>query len=345
MFLQQQKQQMKLRKLRLQNRNFIKGGIRYILLSLFFPIYLLSDAHIFVFHRFGDDRHESTNTSLKELKREFDFLKTNGYKVIKLSTLINALKNHKKIDDKWVVLTIDDNFKSFYQNGFDLFKKYGYPFSLFVYVEATDKKYSDYTTWKELKEIAKFADVEYHSYSHPHMTYKCDDFLKADFKKGLKLFEKHMGYKPRYFAYPYGEFNDRVKKLSKEFGFEAILAQNIGAVSKDSDIYALNRNALTGKANLKRALRYKQLKLSWISPKNYPKNGILKHISAKLDTNKSINVGCYITKMGWRSVKTKNGKIDILLDKKLQKGRNRIVIGVKNKIYTKLLIKDKNECK
>jgi len=336
---------MKLRKLRQQNSTFLKKGVKFILLSLFFPVFLLSDAHIFVYHRFGDDRHPSTNTSIKELKKEFDYFKEKGYKVIKLSALIEAIKSHKKIDDKWVVLTIDDNFKSFYKNGFAIFKKYNYPFSLFVYVKSTEKKYPDYTSWKELKDIAKYGDVEFHSYSHPHMTHKSDDFLRKDFKKGLKLFEKHMGYKPKYFAYPYGEFDDRVKNVSKEFGFEAILAQNIGAVSNKSDIFSLDRNALTGKAHLVRDLRYKHLDLKWISPKNFPKNGILKQITAQLDTNKTVKVGCYITGFGWREVTAKNGFIDTKIDKKLQNGRNRVVLSVKHKIYTKLLIKDKYERK
>ena len=62
------------------------------ILLFFLPILLLAEAHIFVLHRIDDFRHPYTNTSSKELKRYFDYLKQNNYKVVKLSTLIKMIK-------------------------------------------------------------------------------------------------------------------------------------------------------------------------------------------------------------------------------------------------------------
>jgi len=257
--------------------------------------------------------------------------------------LVDALKKHKKIDDKWVVLTIDDNFKSFYQNGLKIFKEYHYPFSIFVYVKATEHRYHDYTSWEELKEISKFGTIEFHSYSHPHMTSKSNEYLRADFKKGLKLIKKRLGITPKYFAYPYGEYDKRVKHLAKEFGFRAILNQNIGAIGKHSSIFDLDRNALVGKCSLKRYLSYKELHIQIISPKSYPKNGTLKKIMAKLyDKNPKV-VRYYLSGYGWNKLKTQNGKIEQMVNKKLIKKRNRLILSIGNKIKTKLLIKDKYE--
>jgi len=334
---------MQLQKLQQQSKIYsIKKGIKRYILSLFLlPLFLYGDAHIFVYHRFGDSRYPSTNTTIKELKKEFDYFKNHGYKVIKLDTLVNALRKHKKIDDKWVVLTIDDNFKSFYQNGLQLFKKYKYPFSIFVYVEATQKRYPDYSSWKELKEIARYGSIEFHSYSHPHMIKKSDNFLREDFKKGLRLLKKKLGITPKYFAYPYGEYDKRVKDIVKEFGFSAIINQNIGAISSYSDIFDLDRNALVGKSNLKRYLSYKELHIDIIKPKIYPKNGILKKIVAKLYDTKQKQAGFYLSGYGWKKLDVKNGMIKQEVDKKLIRQRNRLVISVGSKIKTKLLIKDR----
>ena len=106
------------------------------ILLFFLPILLLAEAHIFVLHRIDDFRHPYTNTSSKELKKYFDYLKQNNYKVVKLSTLIKMIKEKKPLD-KVVVFTIDDSYKSFYKNGLPLFIKYNYPFTLFVYTKAT----------------------------------------------------------------------------------------------------------------------------------------------------------------------------------------------------------------
>ncbi len=314
--------------------------MKSLLISLILVISLWADAHIFVYHRFGDSRYPSTDTTISELKKEFNYFKNNGYKVVPLKKLVKALKNGKEIPDKWVVLTIDDNFKSFYKKGLAVFKKYKYPFSLFVYVESTEKKYPDYLTWKQLKEIKKYGSLEFHSYSHPHMTHLSNDKLKADFKKGLAIFEKKLGFKPEYFTYPYGEYDSRVKKIAKSFGFDAIINQNIGAVGKDSDIYDLDRNALVGKTNLKLLLKFKHLDATWLEPKSYPKDGIIKalHVETK---NRAKQGGLYISGNSWQKIAIKNGIIYLKLDKKLTKERNRVIISIQNRISTKLLVKDK----
>jgi len=301
---------------------------------------LWSDAHIFVYHRFGDSRHPTTSTSKEELVKEFEYFKSNGYEVVSLGTLVEKLKKQEPIPDNWIVLTIDDNYKSFYQNGFEIFKRYNYPFSMFVYVEATQKRYPDYMSWEELKEISSLGSLEYHSYSHPHMTYTDSKKLREDFKKGLKIFKKYLGFMPKYFSYPYGEYSKRVKDISKEFGFEAIINQNMGAVSKKSDIFDLDRSALVGKTNLKYYLKFRYLDAKWIEPKGYPKNDILKTLHVKL--NKEANsAGLYISGYGWQKIPVRKNEIKTTLNKKLQKARNRVILSVNNEISTKLLIKDK----
>ncbi len=311
-----------------------------IYLLLFVSVITLwADAHMFVYHRFGDSRYPSTNTTKKELIKEFEYFKTNGFKVIPLSRLVNALKNREKIPDNWIVLTIDDSFKSFYENGLGIFKKYNYPFSLFVYVEASLKKYHDYLSFKQLKEISRYGTLEFHSYGHPHLTKLNDKMIKEDFKKGLKIFEKKLQIKPKYYSYPYGEYTNRIKKIARSFGFDAIINQNMGAVDKNSDIYNLDRNALVGKTNLKYLLKFKYLKATWITPLRFPKNGILKSVQIKTN-EKAKEALLYVSKNGWKKIKIKKGKIDTNLNIKLAKGRNRVIISINDKISTKLLIKD-----
>ena len=314
--------------------------MKSLLISLILVITLWADAHIFVYHRFGDSRYPSTNTTISELKKEFNYFKAKGYKIVPLERLVTALKNGKNIPDSWVVLTIDDNFKSFYDNALDIFKEYHYPFSLFVYVEATQKRYPDYLSWKQLKEIAKYGSLEFHSYAHPHMTHMSDKKLKEDFQKGLKIFEQKLGFKPRYFSYPYGEYDNRVEKITESFGFDAIINQNMGAVGKKSDIYNLDRGALVGKTNLKFFLKFKYLDALWLKPKSYPKDGVLKalHVETKESAKEG---GLYISGNGWQKIEIKDGIIDLKLDKKLTKERNRVIISIQNRISTKLLVKDK----
>jgi peptidoglycan/xylan/chitin deacetylase (PgdA/CDA1 family) len=302
---------------------------------------LWADAHIFVYHRFGDTKHQSTNTSIEVLKKEFEYFRTNGYRVVTLSKLVKTIKEGKSVPDNWVVLTIDDSYKSFYENGLPIFKAYGYPFTLFVYTKATEAGYGDFMTWKEINEAKKYGELGFHSHRHPHMVSKSSKDLKKDFTTGIELMQKRTGVKPKYFAYPYGEYDNRVKKIAKEYNFEAIVNQNVGAVSKFSDIFDIDRIALTGSTNLKSKLKIKFLPATWIEPKNYPEDGILKSIQIKIDTPvKTKKAQLYITGYGWQWVPIKNNIVKIKLRKLLKNRRSRLILKLDNdKISTKILVK------
>lgn len=296
--------------------------------GLFLALYILSlfgDAHIFVFHRFGDERHPSTNTSIQVLREEFQYLKDNNYKVISLKTLHTALQNGEEISDKWVVLTIDDNFKSFFENGLDVFKAFNYPFTLFVYVQATVGNYGDYMSWGMIKEASKYGEIGFHSFAHPHLVSLSDTEIIHDTQKGLELMQKHLGVAPEYYAYPYGEYSPRVRQLIEGFNFKLIINQNAGAIDHHSDKNDLDRIALTGKNTLKRKLRIKTLPTTWIYPKAWPKNSTIASLKATLPKDVE-NLQFYISGEGWTQTTLKQGNLNIALHKKLKLSRTRIFL-------------------
>ncbi len=299
------------------------------------PLFLLADAHIFVLHRIDDFRHPYTNTSSKELKKYFDYLKNNNYKVVKLSTLIKMIKNKQNID-KVVVFTIDDSYKSFYKNGLPLFKKYHFPFTLFVYTEATTFKWGDFMSWDEVKECAKYGELGVHSYSHPHLAKLTNKEIIKDTQKAINAFKKYVGYVPNMYAYPYGEYNERVKKIIKKF-FPYIANQNVGAIDFTTPLDDIDRIALTGKVNIAKKLKLKRLHLKNLTIKR-EKNKIIE-ISGELQENFPY-VNIYITTLGWRGVKVKNKKFIYHPDFNLKKYRNRIIIRYNYKIISKLILKE-----
>lgn len=308
-------------------------------LSLFITCTVWADAHIFIYHRFNDDRYPTTNTSLKELRSDFEYFKHNGYEVVPLEKLVGALHAKQPIPDNWVVLTIDDNYKSFYEHGLPLFKEYGYPFSMFVTVESTEKKYGDFMSWEELKEMSAYGSLEFHSLRHPHMTHLSDEALRADFEEGLSIFQKRLGFKPRYFSYPYGEFSPRIKTMAQSYGFAAILNQNTGAVGSFSDPHDLDRNALVGQSDLKRFLSYKALNATWIEPNVLLKDGTVKSLHVKTNTRSSKG-GMYISGHGYQELILSEGEFKKEINKTLTQERTRIMVSVGNAISTKLLVKD-----
>ena len=301
---------------------------------------LLADAHIFVYHRFGDTRYPSTDTTVEVLKKQFDYFKNNGYEVIPLSRLVEALQNGKNIPDSWVVLTIDDSFKSFYDNALPLFKEYKYPFTLFVYTGATEDGYRDYMSWKQIEEAMKHGEIGFHSHTHPHMVSKSSDYLREDFRKGLELMKRRLGIKPRCFAYPYGEYDERVKRIAQSFGFDAVCNQNVGAVSKESDLMDLDRIALTGDPSLKQKLKIKFLPAQWLEPKEWPEDGVVGRVHIKTSDFNARKGWLYLTGYGWRRVTLEKGEVDTTLGLELKNRRSRLILKLeKDRISTKIVVK------
>ncbi|BCD63139.1 polysaccharide deacetylase [Nitratiruptor sp. YY08-26] len=308
--------------------------------SLFFALSLFGDAHIFVYHRFGDPRYPATNTSLEQLKKDFTYLKEHHYKVIPLQQLVDALKNREKIDDKWIVLTIDDGYKSFLK-ALPLFRKFKYPFTIFIATKPIENGYGDFLHWEDLRLIKRFGEIGLHSHAHPHLVNLSNEQIQKDTQQGLQLLQKHLALQPKSYAYPYGEYDERVKKIIKSFGFSTICNQNIGAISKTSDVYDLDRIALVGKSNIAKQLHIQHLNAQWLAPIHYPRTGILENVKIKVSPQYTTG-WLYVTDYGWKRVKIKNGIVNEYLGYKLKRDRVRVIIKVKHsKINTKILVRSR----
>ncbi len=282
------------------------------ILFLLFSSSIWGDNHIFLFHRFDDPKHPSTSVSTKQLRKDFQYLKEHGYRVVSLDYLI-----HHMNEDKLVAFTIDDGYESFYLHGFKLFREFGYPFTIFIYTEAIDSEYSDFMDWVELRYLAKFGEIAIHSYNHSHLTHLEPIEVMRDTQRAIEIFKKNMGYPPKYYSYPYGEYDKDVRDIIEAFGFDAIFNQSIGAVNSESDIYNLNRIPLLGKYDIRKKLKIRFLPVEWFQPHHYPKDGKLKRVIAKVPENLK-KVQLYISGYGWRVVPVDNGIVDIEFQKPIK---------------------------
>jgi len=317
--------------------------MRYLFFIIISFSYIFANAHIFVYHRFGDDRYPSANTSKEELIQQFEYLKQNNYQVVPLKKIINKLKNNENIPSNWVALTVDDGYKSFYKNGLEIFQQYKYPFSLYIYVEATNRHYGDYMTWEQIKECSKYGSIGLHSYSHLRLQNLSENQIIEDTTKAYNIFIEKLAIKPTTYTYPYGEYNDKVTKiLQKKFNFDAILNQNTGSINQNTNRFDIPRIALVGDVDIAHKLRYKTFNVKWYEPKEFPKDGILRRVYAQVNP-KYKTLKLYITKEGWRDVKVKDGFVDEKLNIYLKKARTRIILGsdvftISNKILNKTTI-------
>ena len=175
---------------------------------------------------------------MKIFKEQIELIKNNNINFISPKNF--SLNFDEKKSKKTILLTIDDAFSSFYENAWPYLKKERIPFILFVSTQPIGKQ--GYMNWEQIKEIEKeeFAFIGNHSHSHEYLiNYEFTKF-KNDIDKSIRLFEENIGYNPKYFSYPFGEFSLKQKEyISKKFNFA--FGQNSGVIDINKDKYELPR--------------------------------------------------------------------------------------------------------
>lgn len=291
----------------------------YVLLSFC----AFSDGTIFVLHRFDDKRYPSTSIDTEWLRKYFDYLKENDYEVVALSAMVEKIEKKEEIPANWVSFSIDDAYKSFYEKGLSIFKEYEYSFALFTLVEASDKGFPDYMNWEEIKEASKYGEIGIHSYKHPHLTKISDEEIKNDTEEAVRLLNENIEGVKNYYAYPYGEYDDRVRKILVDFGIKAVFNQSTSGVGINSDIHDINRIALGNNENIELKLRIGSLPVKWNEVK--VEDGYIKNIKVSMpeDIDK---VEVFLSGYGWEYAYVSDGVLEYEINKELKLSRNRIFI-------------------
>lgn len=156
--------------------------MKKIILLLLIVYSVVADQHavVFMYHRFGNEKYPSTNITKDQFKAQLAYLYKHNYNVLKLSSVINLLKQNQDLPPKTVVLTIDDAYKSVYTTAFDILKKYNYKCTVFVNTRPIDLRSKAYMSWEEIKEMQKYGiEFSNHSYSHPYLLQKKINLIKS----------------------------------------------------------------------------------------------------------------------------------------------------------------------
>ena len=227
----------------------LKILFKLLLLSAIFSPYmsyaLESDCVILVYHRFSDEGPKSTSTSPEVFKQHLAYLQENDYSVLPLKTVIEKLQSKENLPPDCVSLTADDGFLSIYNEAFPLLTEYQYPMSIFVSTNPIDKKYDAMMSWSQLREMAPLVDVFNHTVNHPHLVNLLPGTLENEVYLAQDRISKELGVKDKYFAYPYGEYDDKTYEFLKSNNYIAF-GQQSGVASQNSDFLNIPRFSMSG---------------------------------------------------------------------------------------------------
>ncbi len=225
---------------------------------------------IFCYHRLVDKvRYPGTEITPAMFEQQMKMLKDRGITVISLQDLLAWRRGEKNIPPRCAVISFDDGWKSQYEVAWPIMKKLGYTFTMFIYTEGVaggSLGGGQAITWEMLGDMRDNGiDIEAHTATHQdlregHTVMVIDPDRKRTKKKltgaeyeqwlqnevvGCKqLLEQRLAIKTNCFAVPFGNYNEHVREMARNAGYEAMFTVYGQPITWTSPMDALGRYAI-----------------------------------------------------------------------------------------------------
>ena len=178
-------------------------------------------ANVFIYHRFDDSRYPSTNISSREFQSHLEILHQQDFTVRTLGQILDKIKHGESLPERCAAITVDDAYRSFLTSGWPLLKSFGFPATLFVSTDTVGG--GEHLDWQELKTLRnEGVEIGNHTASHAFLLDHQNDEnwqgrVLGELDHAQQAFERNLGFRPRLFAYPYGEFSPGLADLDQDF--------------------------------------------------------------------------------------------------------------------------------
>lgn len=205
-------------------------------------------AVVLEYHHVSDKTPRSTSISPERFNAQMDYLASNGFSVVPLADLVDALRSGKSLPDKTIAITFDDSYATVYQSAYPLLKKRGWPFTFFVNTKAVGQS-SLFVNWDQLREMSKNGvTIANHTTEHNHLVrLKADENrhqwrvrIASEINAAQKKITEEIGSAPMIIAYPFGEYDTHVQEIAKKLNYIAF-GQQSGALYTEGDLQAVPR--------------------------------------------------------------------------------------------------------
>jgi peptidoglycan/xylan/chitin deacetylase (PgdA/CDA1 family) len=200
---------------------------------------------ILTFHSI-DDSGSVLSYPPKTFERLLSALQRSGIPLLDLDTLLRPETN------TGVALTFDDGIRSVFTKALPILRGHAAPAHLFLTtgVVGTTNRWPTQSAaaplfemlrWREIEALHEAEiQVEAHTANHPDLRQLSDDALRAECDRADETITSILGKRPRYFAYPYG-FNDaRLRSFTRK-RYNASVTADLRILRPKEDPAALPR--------------------------------------------------------------------------------------------------------
>ena len=201
---------------------------------------------VLMYHSIAADPKDSLSVTPKNFQKQMQYLQNAGYSVISLDKLVDAILANKKFSRNEVVLTFDDGLENNYIKAFPVLSKYDIPAIIFLET-ANIGSQDTYLTWDQVKLMAKNG-IAFGAHTKTGIylpSIKEEQLLTSEIVSSKSDIESHIEKEVKYFCYPTGGFNDRIKEIVRNAGYKGACTTNRGFDKLNTDVYEINRIKIT----------------------------------------------------------------------------------------------------
>jgi peptidoglycan/xylan/chitin deacetylase (PgdA/CDA1 family) len=168
----------------------------------------------------ADEYRFDLSVSPENFRAQMDYLRDNGFTPVDLYDLTMAIVNQYELPENPVVITLDDGYRDSYENAYPILKEMGFKATIFIPTDFIDQENPNYLSWNMIEEMsAAGIRFEPHSKTHADLTEGDREFVVWQALGSQETLESHIGYRPRYFAYPGGRYDDQTIEVMSELDY------------------------------------------------------------------------------------------------------------------------------
>lgn len=221
---------------------------------------------VLMYHRVDDVPRNRLTVSPAMFAEQMAYLHDHGFHSITLDELLAYYLQHIPLPSKPIVLTFDDGYVDNVTSALPILRQYGMCATVCLISDWVDRPndWEDYPgkvpahtmSWEQ---IMAWRDagmgIACHTVSHPRLSRLHEADITRELKVSKRALQEKLGQPLDYLFYPYGDFDGRVKDITRTAGFKGALAIFEGVPLWHFDPYAIRRIAISNRQPLKEFAR------------------------------------------------------------------------------------------
>jgi peptidoglycan/xylan/chitin deacetylase (PgdA/CDA1 family)/glycosyltransferase involved in cell wall biosynthesis len=193
---------------------------------------------------------ESYGVPPEQFKEQMDLLLNLGYRFIDADEFLRFVQGKGGLPKRPILLTFDDCYQDVLDFALPILQERGIPAIAFAVSQRLTNEWDQAIGTPEmqlmdaegLKKLAEGGfEIGSHSQTHPELTQISDDQLIQEIAGSVADLEKMGLNRPRFFAYPYGDYNQKVEEVAQKTGLEVAFTVEPGLVKPGANPYQIPR--------------------------------------------------------------------------------------------------------